>query len=249
MNRTLNEDMEAIVKEYKIRIEKSISELADLDIDEKKEKLENVKEMISYYSNETSKVEDRRIKVGELSWQNLLIVGSAIGVLFLLDLPKFVQLFFLVLLIGIAIIQVLLIKEYYDQSSYSYPFKQIKDYSNKWKWFYYGNKWIQKISDDPTKCEATLIKDCENYLEGLVLFLNSYKNETLDSELMDDLQQLYLLQVHNYYKNRFYLRLLELARKSYSKLPIFIVVLIVILVIIYLVSYNHCPDFYSKFFM
>lgn len=45
------------------------------------------------------------------------------------------------------------------------------------------------------------------YLKGLHYFVVNYSEETLDSELSDNIQQLYLLQVHNYYKNKFFLRL------------------------------------------
>lgn len=37
--------------------------------------------------------------------------------------------------------------------------------------------------------------------------MESYANATIDKELQDNIQQLYLLQVHNFYKNKFFLRL------------------------------------------
>ena len=44
------------------------------------------------------------------------------------------------------------------------------------------------------------------YLAGLRDFASNYCQETSDSELRDNVIQLYLRQVHSYYKNRWHLR-------------------------------------------
>lgn len=54
----------------------------------------------------------------------------------------------------------------------------------------------------------------EPYLRGLHAFLENYRVETLDTEIRNNIQQLYLLQVHNYYKNRFYLQLVSVLKWS-----------------------------------
>jgi hypothetical protein len=61
-----------------------------------------------------------------------------------------------------------------------------------------------------TRSEDTL----EPYLRGLEAFAHNYMVEDTDRELVDNIQQLYLLQVHNYYKNRFYLQLIRIREWS-----------------------------------
>ena len=67
-----------------------------------------------------------------------------------------------------------------------------------------------EISESPFRLNPSRIKkDNSFYLEGFNLFVGNYLHETVDKEIADNLGQLYLLEVHNYYKNRFYLRLLK----------------------------------------
>lgn len=61
-----------------------------------------------------------------------------------------------------------------------------------------------------------------------------YTEETIDTELQDNIIQLYSLQVQNFYKNRFYLHLLKYDR--YTPLIILIMVLLYLIAIL-LLSY------------
>jgi len=211
------------------RIEESFEDLYNLDEDEKKKKLSDVKEMIKYFTDATHDIESRRIKLGENSWQTIIIILGVITLIFSSDLLDMYKILFSVL-IGVYLIpQILKIREYLKQNDCSYPFLQIQKYSNQWKWFYYGNKYLTNIPPNP--CSKEVEESKKNYLLGLKLFLDNYLSENLESELKSGLLQLYLLQVHNYYKNRWYKRLLGIDKK-WSKLNYWIILLLVIVLFI-----------------
>lgn len=113
----------------------------------------------------------------------------------------------MLVIFGIQIIfAIAKLQEYQAQSAFKYPFNN-SEYGNKWKWFYYANPFIKLINPDPFQKEHKNQKNLLPYLEGPHLLIEIYGNETLDKKLHDNIQQLYLLQVHNYYKNKFFLRL------------------------------------------
>ena len=108
-----------------------------------------------------------------------------------------------------------IIVSYQCQSRFRYPFLKLKKFGNKWKWFYYANPHIQEISRKAVFPSKEFEKTQKPYLEGLREFVKNYREETLDKELSDNIQQLYLLQVHNYYKNKFFLFLVHLRLWSF----------------------------------
>lgn len=237
-------------KEEINKLEKTLSaeldKLTKLSDSDKKEKLKDIKEMINYYNNLTQQIEDRRNRIAELSWQNILIIIGLFTLLVSIELPNIYKFCAGLFLLYLLMPNLLKIREYYEQGSIRYPFLEIPSFSNKWKWFYYGNEFIPKISNNPFKINFE--NDKLNYLNGLNIFINNYTNETIDNELEDAIQQLYLLQVHNYYKNRFFLRLLDIEKKWNRKALIFILFLGLLLFIFAQLLSNYSPNAYQSFF-
>ena len=208
----------------------TISQLKKLSEKELLRKSEDVKKMIDYYNNLTDSVESRRNKIYDFNLQYLAILLTASGVVYSIKdkFATWILLGIITLLLTQALFATLIIILYEIQSKYRYPFLKFPEYGNKWKWFYYGNPFITRIDKNvlfPSKDdEKTKIP----YLNGLEHFINNYSKETLDKEIEDNLQQLYLLQVHNYYKNQFYLSLVKLRLISVqvSLLGLFIIFVI-----------------------
>jgi hypothetical protein len=187
----------------------TISQLSNIGEKELSRKNDDVKRMIDYYNNLTDSVENRRNKIYDFNLQYLAILLTASGVLYSIK-DKFADWIWIgvcVLLLTQTFFAALIITLYEIQSKYRYPFLNLPEYGNKWKWFYYGNPFITKIDRDvmfpSSNDENTKIP----YLNGLEYFVSNYSKENLGKEFEDNLQQLYLLQVHNYYKNQFYLSL------------------------------------------
>ena len=191
-------------------INKEIESLSTMSTKDKENKNTDIKSMIHYFVDETAKIEDRRAKISDFAWQTLGITGAAFGIITALKIIPLIKLpiyIVLIVMVGISIIKLI---EFIAQSRFRYPFLKISEYSNRWKWFYYGNKHIIDISENPFRLTIPRIKkDNFHYLEGFKLFVENYHQETIDKEISDNLSQCYLLVVHNYYKNRFYLRLLK----------------------------------------
>lgn len=183
-----------------------LSKLTALDKDQKSKINEDVKKMISYYNQLTDQIESRRSRLVESSWQTLTILIAASGLLIAAKLTGII-LYPALVIFGIQIIvAVAKLHEYQAQSGFKYPFNN-SDYGNKWKWFYHANPFIKLINPNPFQKEHENQENLLPYLEGLHFFVENYGNETIDKELHDNIQQLYLLQVHNFYKNKFFLRL------------------------------------------
>ena len=210
-----NSDFPKEVQSLMKEVDETLQKLTSLSVDEKKDKLEDILKMISHYVGLTEEMESRRTAVYNLGLQILAISVAALAFLggrsvndsstfaLLPTLLATVVALVLVFFVASLVIGVL----YHCQSAFRYPFLKFKEYSNRWKWFYHANAEIQKISARPVfatkKHAATTIP----YLEGLKSLVSKYTVETLDTELKDGIIQLYLLQVHNYYKNRFFLQL------------------------------------------
>jgi len=203
-------------EDIKKSIKKDIKSLKKLSKDKIIEKNNDVKSMINYYRILTDKVEDRRIKHFEFSIQYSILLIAAIA-LFISVSDKLSHFIYL-LLLGIAIIQLLFsiisIGLYTFQSIYPYPFLDMEEFGNKWKWFYYGNKPILQIDDYAITPSKDPSKTTIPYLLGLQNFINSYLHEDDNKSISDNIIHLYLLQVHNYYKNCFYHQLYSISRYS-----------------------------------
>lgn len=202
------EDLNKSVTE---QVNNDLENLLDLDSSKKKEKLTDIKKMIGYYSSITSDIEARRIKLIETTWQNILIILGVLTITYSTNFPLIIK-FYLTFVMGLYLFpQILKVIEYYGQSRFRYPFLQLADLGNQWKWFYHGNKYIKEIGDNPHINKPE--RDIKKYLKGLSFFIQEYTNENEDSELRNSILQLYLLQVHNGYKNRWYLRLLRINKR------------------------------------
>jgi hypothetical protein len=91
------------------------------------------------------------------------------------------------------------------------------------------------MKTNPFTWRRSVREDQLNYLQGLEKLVAEYTEETIDTELQDNIIELYSLQVQNFYKNRFYLRLLKYDR--YTPLIILIMVLVYVITIV-LLSYT-----------
>ena len=194
-----------------------LGNLKTLDKDAKEHKLADIKEMIERYTGMTDAIEDRRIKIHDLSFQLLGISLAGLGVLFSNNVN-------VILPVKWAIVSLLAVQVFFSlwglllflrQSRFPYyPFRELPEFGNKWKWFYYGNQQVLKISTDVYRPSTDPSETLVPYLRGLRDFAHNYATEQLDDELSDGVQQLYLMQVHNYYKNRFYLQLVRVREIS-----------------------------------
>ncbi len=211
MNSSSNQNAsdDARIDTLKSEVNDAFKAIIQLPDDVKRQKNEDVKKMIEYYGRMTDNIENRRIRIADFAWQSLAVTLTAAGVLLALSIVAVIKIPLLLVLTTIFVMSLLKIREFQVQSYFRYPFLRFPEFGNVWKWFYYGNSFIPQINEDPYTVESTRTKDQSLYLQGLELFVGNYSKETIDREIHDNLLQLFLLQVHNYYKNRFYLRLLK----------------------------------------
>lgn len=190
-------------------IEEEITALSKLGIEEKNCKNKDIKSMIQHYLTLTDKMEDRRTRIYNFTLQYLIICLTGLGLL-LSQRNRICDIIFYSIMV-VLIIQIIfsgiIIILHEKQSAFRYPFLYLDEYGNKWKWFYYGNKFVLKIKTRVVCPSKRPDQTTNPYLEGLKDFIQNYKDETIDEELSDNIQHLYLLLVHNYYKNRFHLQL------------------------------------------
>ena len=171
----------------------------------------------------TDAIETRRIRANDQALQILALSITGLGILFSgkLSFPVNSE---LLMKINVTIISVLVSQiifslaitlTFFLQTNFDYyPFMQYPQYGNKWKWFFYGNPEIKRIDTNPYVQSHSFENTTEPYLNGLVYYANNYVKEDIDTELKDNIQQLYLLQVHNYYKNRFFNKLTTIQQYS-----------------------------------
>lgn len=217
-------------------IEELLKKLEALPKNERKEKNKDIKSMIAYYDDITTNIEERRAQIAEFSWQSIAVFVTAFGIIVALDIIALVKIPILIILTEFFVFSILKIREFNFQSAFRYPFLDIKQFGNQWKWFYYGNKFLLKINPDISKIKKTRIDDQSHYLEGLEFFLSRYVEEKEEDELKENVLQLYLLQVHNYYKNRFYLNLLKYDQYTTLVVAYTIILYLVIAVILIVFS-------------
>jgi hypothetical protein len=224
--------LEAGINQTVEEIKKELETLRKLPLEEKQKKNEDMKSMIHYFVEETAKIEDRRQKISDSSWQTLGLVVTALGIIVAVSIIPLWKIPILIILSVMGIASIARVIEFEAQSRFRYPFLRFPEYSNRWKWFYYGNKYITQISQKPFGFNHTrLLADELAYIQGFKFSLENYRKETIDSEITDNFIQMYLLQVHNYYKNRFYLRLLEYNRWGQWCIAAMIVAYLVIILI------------------
>lgn len=95
-------------------------------------------------------------------------------------------------------------------SSLMMGYRYVIIHKNPWKYFYYGNPHILEIGT--SLLVGNTAKDEEAYEIGCKYFFEKFLSESPEEELDDAIRHAYNMQVLNYYKNRFYLRLLRLEK-------------------------------------
>jgi ABC-type multidrug transport system fused ATPase/permease subunit len=233
------EEKTKVIKELSEKISKQLGELGKLDEEKLKEKNRDVKEMISYYTDLTYKTEDRRIRIHNFSLQILAVSVAAAALLFTsnkINISGYTAgvVFYAALAIFFILIVSSLVTSLFfvRQSSFRYAWKDLEKIGqNKWKWFYYGNMNILKINVNPIWQTKNVNNTTIPYLESLKDFVTSYKDEDLYKEISDNIQQLYLLQIHNYYKNRFYSQLTKIWKWSFRLVLIAIIISFLLLLL------------------
>jgi hypothetical protein len=184
----------------------------------------DVKDMIHYVEGMTNAIEARRHAIYTSSLQFVAILLTLTGVVIAVTSDPVYNIspmvsYALQAVIVLMIIQsfgaVVLVFLYERQSKYRYPFLKIPEYSNQWKWFYRGIEHIGSIRPQRLVFDEAPAHTTKLYLCGLIFFVNKYRNENPKEELKSNLCQLYLLHVHNMYKNKFYLQLTEVRFYSH----------------------------------
>lgn len=220
------------IKELSSQVSKQLEELVKLDVEQLKYKNKDIKDMINYYNDLTHKIEDRRVRIHNFSLQILAVSLAALIIVVTSDQIKIdsdiklilfssTVVIFFVLIVFALVTSLFFIK----QSSFRYPFLKLEGLGqNQWKWFYYGNKNIENISRNPICPTKDQAKTHIPYLMGMEYFIRSYTGENPQEEIRNNIQQLYLLQVHNYYKNKFYLQLTKIWQLAFCLVLLVIIV-------------------------
>jgi len=243
------EERNGVILKLKKEVSEILEELENLGDNERTKKNNEIKNMINYYNGLTDKIEDRRVRINNFSLQILAVSIAASVVLITsksvkidsdIDLIIFyaAMVTFLVLITSSLITSIFFLR----QSSFRYPFLKIEGVGvNQWKWFYYGNKYIERINRNPIWPSKKHSETNIPYLKGLKYFVNSYIEENSKKEIRNNIQQLYLLQVHNYYKNKFYLQLTKIWEIGFK-----FVVLVIVGAIIFISSAWYETNIKSK---
>lgn len=230
-NYNLSPEEQKRLKDMESSISQELQLIKGLDESTKKTKNDDIKSMIKYYINLTNNIEDRRTRIHDFTLQMLMICITAAGLLYT-QYQKICPIIFWTItavLLEQIIFSFVSVFFYEKQSGFRYPFLDLEQYGNTWKWFYYGNRELLKINACPIKTSKKFGETIEPYLKSFGTFTRNYREENLDAEILNNIQQLHLLQVHNFYKNRFYLQLTNIRKWSIILFPIVAAIVIVIL--------------------
>ena len=229
--------------ELKKEVKQKLKEITQLDDNLKKNKNEDIKQMIKYYRNMTVETEDRRTRLNSVNLQILAISITAI-VWIITNCQKFNNIhlgdiYYIIILSTLIILAVTSLFSIFCfslQSAFKYPFSKLKEFGNQWKWFYLGNEEILNINANIYPFSKKNWKNsAKPYFKGLSIFLNNYEKEDLNKEITDNIKQLYLLQVLNYYKNKFYFQLNKIW--AFSVIFCFAIILMIVIIFIILNIY------------
>ncbi len=100
----------------------------------------DLKGMIKHQISLTDTVETRRIQMNQFALQTLAFSVAAIGLLVTIADHEYTPLLrgMIAFLGTYAVTALVTSVVYMQQSSFRYPFLSLPRYTNKWKWFYYG---------------------------------------------------------------------------------------------------------------
>ena len=237
--------VESAIKNYYSKIK----DIENLDKDSKENIYEETSQLIEYYEGMTGKVEDKRNSIYSSAVNRLSMIIAFLTLVFTVNfnavelLPYFIPVY---VFFAISVInELLIIIVYWMQSSCKYVTKDVrlKDYGNYWKRFYYGNDNILDISTSlksnlktsgKSQNNAFDEKSVEAYVKGLNFMVDKYSKETLDQKVENNIKQLYLMQVHNYYKNRYNLSLASINNGFVVVKIVGVVIAIVVELIVFL---------------
>jgi len=122
------------------RTDKLLSEMENLSNNERNCKNADIKHMIDRYTGLTDVIEERRNKIHDNALTLIGIILTAATVFAALDNWQMVMSIPIAFLAIQFITQLIIMFCFYYQNKSEYVFKQplLKDYSNKWKWFYWS---------------------------------------------------------------------------------------------------------------
>ncbi len=200
------------------------NELQKIDSINDKIKLNEINEdcikKISHFISLSKEMDSRSSSIHNFSLNYLILLVMLATLVFSVidNVWKWVPLMIIALQI---IMPLIAICRYYWQQKADYIFKRenLNEYSNKCKWFYYGNPHISKIKLNPKK-DKDVDESVLEYMKGLKVLVGNYIGNDIKADVKDNLIQLYLLQVHNYYKNKYYEKLSEVYRWNIGLLVI-----------------------------
>jgi hypothetical protein len=220
-----NENIETI----SAQVRSKLKSLRNLRKAEKVRTNQDILRMIDYYQGITEKEKDRLTNLYNFALQILVICIAGVSLIIAIrnHIPGILS-WMATAIFSIQILaSVLMVYVHERQSGFRYPFLKVPEFGNKWKWFYYGNDYIRRISTNAFFRTRNIDKTIKPYLKGLSLYLDNYKHNKIEDDIVDNIQQAYLLQVHNYFKNRFFLSLIRI--RLWSVNITFIVVALLLL--------------------
>lgn len=218
----LKESEKRQFKQLEDEILQECEAIKNLDSTEKIRKNSSVISLIKHYVDMTDKVEDRRCRIHTFTLQTLAVFVAATLVLLSIYVDKNKQMSIwifwpsLLMFIGQIIFCFYSSLIYQRQSGFRYSFlrDELQKYGNTWKWFYYASKPIQQIDTHSLITHKGFDVTIKPFLASYKEYLAQYRSETEDTELLNNIQQLNLLRVHNYYKNKFYLQLVQIQESA-----------------------------------
>ncbi len=214
--------------ELRTGITQELAELTALSSAERDDKRQDTLHMIKHYLDMSDKVEERRGKLYTYALQMLAVWMAAVVVLIgfnydsSVDIPDGLFVLLLTLVVPQIVFSLWTALNYHRQTEFRYPFLKgdASEHGNTWKWFYYGNPHVGDISTAALRPSHDFADTIEPFLQSYRWFIHQYSHEASDSALIINIQQLHLLQVHNYYKNKFLLRLTKIQKVSLYALPV-----------------------------
>jgi hypothetical protein len=237
----MSTNLKSRIEEY----ESALTKLDDIGNEEAEKIYKETTELIKYMHSLSSDMEQRRTAVYDDAVKRITIIVPLLTAVVTIVANQSKYLRYLIPVLGfgciVFIFSIIIMIQYWVQSQSKYIFKDknIAKFGNSWKWFYYGNPHIVKIHTNHVsqrrEAAETLNgvynhEGVDAYMQGLLFMIHGYLGECSNSSarLQSNIQQLYLMQVHNYYKNRQHMCLAKT-----SEIGIFFSIGIVALCIVY----------------
>jgi hypothetical protein len=172
----------------------------------------DVKEMIDFVTKRGDAADAERFKYLQSSLQ---IIGFVLVVFSLvltgLDKSSGLSASVLVVILSVGLSlsvavagALIVILMYFAQARFRYPFIYYRQLGNAWRWFYYGNVKANTPEGEffyrNKEYQQTF---AQNYASDLERYASRYVNDSPPEQILEDLRQLFLLNEHDRYKQRF----------------------------------------------